>query len=98
MLRFLGVRIPQTAVAFLLATFVVFGLAYIAPGDRVSAAPETVGLSETDAAAMRAELGLDRPFWEQYFDFLRGLRAFDLGTSTTGVPVTSLVGLSLIHI
>lgn len=95
MLRFLGVRIPQMAVAFLLATFVVFGLAYAAPGDRVSAAPETVGLSETDAAAMRTELGLDRPFWEQYVDFLRGLRTFDLGTSTAGVPVASLVGAAL---
>ena len=31
--------------------------------------------------AVRHQLGLDRPLWEQYFDFLGNLATFDFGTS-----------------
>lgn len=85
-------RVPQLAVAFLLATLVIFGLAFAAPGDRISALPDETPLSQTDVDAMRTELGLNRPFWEQYLDFLRGVATFELGTSASGTPVTSAIG------
>lgn len=43
-------------------------------------------------AQMRAALGIDRPFWQQYADFVAGALHGDLGTSfRTGQPVWAMV-------
>lgn len=43
-------------------------------------------------AEMRKALGIDRPFWEQYLDFMAGLLKGDLGTSfRTGQPVWDMI-------
>jgi peptide/nickel transport system permease protein len=61
-------------------TVVVFSLLQLIPGDPattilgVQARPESV-------AALRHELGLDRPLWEQYLRYMRNVVTFDLGTS-----------------
>lgn len=68
-----------------------FALIHLTPGDPVvamlgeSAAP-------ADVAAMRHELGLDRPLWRQYMAFLDGLAHGNLGESISmHEPVTRLI-------
>jgi peptide/nickel transport system permease protein len=64
----------------------------ILPGDVAqiilgqSATPETL-------AALRAELGMDRPWYVRYFDWLGNLATGDLGTSKAGgASISSLIG------
>ena len=58
----------------------VFAFLHLVPGD-----PVDVMLGETarpaDKAALRTELGLDRPVWDQYVSYLGGLAHGDLGRS-----------------
>jgi len=59
---------------------VVFVVLRVMPGDPVDAivgpkAPESV------KEKLRHELGLDKPLWEQYVDYLSGLLKGDMGTS-----------------
>lgn len=69
----------------------VFVMLRVAPGDPVSAA---VGgrLSEEELDRRRATLGLDRPLWEQYFDYLGDIVRLDFGETTSdNIPVTDLI-------
>lgn len=75
----------------LLASLVIFLLIEAAPGDPAeimlgtSAQPDTL-------AALRAELGLDRPLMVRYAHWLGGVMTGDLGQSYTyGVAVTELI-------
>ncbi len=70
---------------------IVFFLLHLMPGD-----PVEVMLGETaapaDRAALRQELGLDRPIHEQYLTFMGGLARGDLGMSIHARrPVASIV-------
>jgi len=70
---------------------IVFGLRFIAPGK-----PENVLLppdvSEATRQEVAAELGLDQPLYQQYFDYLVGLPFGDMGTSlTTRTPASDRV-------
>ena len=62
------------------ASFVIFGVLEILPGDAAqtmlgtSATPETV-------AALAHKLGLDKPFWLRYFDWISGALTGDFGLS-----------------
>lgn len=48
----------------------------------------SVGATDADIAAAAARLGVDRPIWEQYVDYLRQLVTLDLGQSFTNrLPV-----------
>ncbi|MHB8605294.1 MAG: ABC transporter permease [Thermoplasmatota archaeon] len=75
----------------ILVTF-VFVLLHIAPGDPVLAiAPPAA--PEATIEALRHQLGLDRPLWVQYLEYLRGLATLHLGQSLTvrGVEVTQRI-------
>lgn len=58
----------------------VFLLLHLIPGDPVDLMLGDQALA-TDRQAMRAALGLDRPLWQQYTDYLGGLLHGDLGAS-----------------
>lgn len=64
----------------LAVSFIVFSLLYITPGDP---AQMMLGENATPGAvtAMRAELGLDKPFFTQYFNYLFKLIQLDIGKS-----------------
>lgn len=66
----------------LAASFVVFMALGFAPGDPVA---QILGQRATDAqrAAMRAQLGLDRPLLVRYWDWLTGVPHGDFGMSLT---------------
>src|SRR5918998_4360077 len=73
-------RLAQMIPVLFGITLVAFALLQLIPGDPVQtmlglqARPESV-------AALRHELGLDRPLWEQYLRYLGNVATFDLGQS-----------------
>ncbi len=89
--RFILRRLAQMIPVLLGITVIVFALLQFIPGDPavtmlgVQARPESV-------AALRHELGLDRPLWEQYLRYLRNIATLDLGQSLKfKVSVASLL-------
>ena len=80
---------------FLIISFMIFSLLYITPGDPVLlmlGSGDTQSVSQEQYDAVRAELGLDKPFFERYMDFITGAVTGDLGTSyITGEDVFDTV-------
>lgn len=69
-------------------SFLVFAAMYVLPGDAVDSMLAERGASAEDLARLRAQLGLDDPFFVQYGRFIARLVQGDLGSSiTTGRPV-----------
>ena len=93
MLAFFIFRRLIFALATLLgATVVVFLVTDILPGDPAQVILG-VNAAEDTLAALREQMGLNRPVVVRYLDWLGALAQFDLGTSYTySVPVTELVG------
>jgi len=61
---------------------VIFVLLRLAPGNMVDILFSTGGyVSESDKQAIMKELGIDRPVWVQYLDWLRDLLTGNLGKS-----------------
>lgn len=90
-LRLLGV-VPQLA----LVSALVFLLTYLVPG---SPAAVLLGSRATPEgiAALEARLGLDRPAWIQFQDWVSGVVRGDLGTSWYGGrEVTDVIGQHLL--
>lgn len=86
-LSFLIRRLASTALTLLLVSAVVFGVTQILPGD---AAVMILGEFATpqQLAALSARLGLDQPWYVQYFRWIGGLLTGDWGTSmATSQPV-----------
>jgi peptide/nickel transport system permease protein len=80
LMRYLGMRLLLTIPMLLILLTVVFIVMRVIPGDPVSAmlgdhAPVKF------VAEKKHELGLDKPIWEQYIDYLAQLSRFDLGRS-----------------
>lgn len=89
--HFIARRLAQMVPVLLGITIVVFGLLQLIPGDPATtilgmqARPDSV-------AALRRELGLDRPLWEQYLRYMGNLARLDLGDSIKfKVSVASLL-------
>lgn len=91
------VRRLAAGVAILAAvSVIVFVGTEILPGD---AATAILGRDATPAAvaAMRQQLGLDRPVVVQYTSWVEGLLHGDLGQSlTAGAPVSQLIGTRIV--
>jgi peptide/nickel transport system permease protein len=81
-----------TLIATLIATSaVVFVVMEILPGDPAIVMLGTEAQPET-LAALRRELGLDKPAWARYLTWVGGLASGDLGISQTyRVPVAGLI-------
>jgi peptide/nickel transport system permease protein len=90
--QYLAARLGSAVPTLLVVSALVFALIRLAPGG-----PEQVFLGEQgsaeEVARLRVQLGLDRPWPVQYWQWLgRALRG-DLGRSfQTGTPVTALIG------
>ena len=92
MFKFFVLRILTTIPVLVLVTFVVFGLVLLIPGDPAAtiAGPDA---TVAEVAAVRERLGLDRPVLVQYWDWVTGALAGDLGTSLyTSRPVATSIG------
>lgn len=91
MRRFLVRRLISFAATMSVAAAIVFAVMELLPGDPaevmlgVTAQPDTL-------AALRAELGLDKPAGERFLAWIGGLLTGDFGRSYTyGVPVRELI-------
>ncbi|GAA5233251.1 ABC transporter permease [Verticiella sediminum] len=89
--RFLGNRLLQFVPVILLATFIVFGLMQLVPGDiAVTLAGENA--SQARIAEIRGLYGLDRPMLVQYGDWLWNALHGDLSRSIlSGAPVLDTI-------
>lgn len=90
-LRFFGRRLGQIVPVVLLATFLVYGLMQLVPGDpAVTLAGDNA--SPARIAEIREQYGLDRPFLLQYATWLGKAAQGDLSRSLlTGVPVRQAI-------
>jgi len=93
-------RAVQAAAVVLLVSTACFAIVQSLPGDigfRIAAG--RYGYDQVTAAsadAVRHELGLDRPAWQQLLDWLGDLLSLNLGTSlVTGASVRTELGLYL---
>lgn len=95
MLRYALRRIPSALLVLAVASVLVFAVPRLAEGDAADVLAGPDASAET-RAAVRAELGLDKPVVSQYFDWVGGLLTGDLGTSfTRKQPVSEAVGAAL---
>lgn len=95
MLSFIGRRLGYSLLILLGVTFITYLLLFMLPADPArqiagrSATPEVV-------AGIRAQLGLDQPFYQQYAQYLGKLLQGDLGRSyIQRSQVTELIGSRL---
>ena len=91
MLRYIGRRLLQIIPVFFGATFLIFAMVYLMPGDPVAALGGDKGLTEAAAARIREEHNLDKPFWMQYLLYLKGIFTLDFGNTFSGRPVTEVM-------
>jgi peptide/nickel transport system permease protein len=80
MAAYLARRLMESVLILLGITLVTFFLLYVLPADPVR---QIAGRSATPEAVenIRRQLGLDQPFWVQYWRYLSGLLQGDLGRS-----------------
>ncbi|KSU77591.1 peptide/nickel transport system permease protein [Pseudarthrobacter enclensis] len=96
MIRFLARRTAALVTAVLLASFVVFLIPYLTPGDPVRKIirSRVAGdvIDDSSVQALSAELGLHDPLWKQYLGWLGNLAGGDMGLShTSRTPVIDQV-------
>jgi len=88
---FLVRRLIGLALTLVAASLVVFLVLQVLPGDPASLMLDTSARPDT-LAALRHQLGLDRPAWVRYVTWIFGLVTGDFGTSYTySVPVAELI-------
>jgi len=91
MARYIGRRLLQTIPVFFGATFLIFAMVYLMPGNPVLALGGDKGLDPTTIAKIEAQFNLDQPFWMQYLLYLKGLVTFDFGQTFSGRPVSEVM-------
>ncbi len=95
MLSFIARRLIQTFIVLIIVTFIVFLLLQLIPGDP---ARTMLGIeaSAQDVAALRSQLGLDRPMMLQFGSWLIHVLQGDLGKSIQfHQPVSHLIAKRL---
>jgi peptide/nickel transport system permease protein len=93
--RYLAKRLLVAAPSLLIASLIVFTLPRLIPGDVVALMLEEKAYAK-DLEEMRAKLGLNRPIYVQYFEWLSRVARGDLGESLwTRRPVLEEIGRRL---
>lgn len=90
-IAFLRARLARLVVVLVALTGFTFLMMHLAPGDP---ARLVAGLDANDQVveATRAQLGLDRPMWEQFLSYVQGVLTGDMGNSfATSEPVTDVI-------
>ncbi|MER5184737.1 ABC transporter permease [Streptomyces sp. NPDC002896] len=85
-------RIPSALLVLLLASFLIFAILRLVPGDAAEslAGPDA---SQASVDAIRHQLGLDQPWFTQYATWIGDLLHGDLGPSySIGGQVADLIG------
>jgi peptide/nickel transport system permease protein len=91
-LKLVGQRLGFGLGILLVISLIIFFMLELLPGDMAQAVLGQ-GATEENLAALRREMGLDRPALVRYFDWLGGAIFFDFGTSAiTGERVSTVIG------
>src|SRR5947209_15689245 len=75
-------RLIQAVPTFLIAMAVVFFAIRLVPGDQLTQLIGEQVVGKADRAALKRQLGLDKPLPTQYWDSLTALLRGDLGKGT----------------
>jgi len=62
-------------------TFIVFAMVSLAPGNAINLMLGSESANAANIERIRAELGLDKPWYEQYWRYMKGLFTGDMGRS-----------------
>ena len=82
MRTYVAQRLAIAVLTLLGMSVVIFALLRLAPGDIVDILFSTAGyVSPAEKQAIMKELGLDRPYWAQYLDWMRQIFVGELGKS-----------------
>lgn len=85
-------RLSLGALLLLAASALIFGLTEVLPGDAAQAILGQAATPES-LANLRAEMGLDRPAFTRYFEWLGGILTGDMGNALTNkLPIGEQVG------
>ncbi|MDL2091518.1 dipeptide ABC transporter permease DppB [Proteus mirabilis] len=88
MLQFILQRLGLVIPTFIGITLLTFIFVHLIPGDPVMIMAGERGLSPERHTYLMAELGLDKPLWQQYLNYLNGIMHGDLGISLKSrIPV-----------
>lgn len=91
----LGKRLIALVPLLAIVSLATFSLVFLIPGDPAHRIAGE-GATEAQVEAVRADLGLDRPAYEQFATFLGNLMQGDLGTSYTfRTPVWDMISTRL---
>ena len=84
-------RISLGVLLLLAASALIFGLTEVLPGDAAQAILGQAATAE-NLANLRAEMGLDRPAYTRYFEWLGGIVTGDMGNALTNkLPIAEQV-------
>ncbi|WP_299730292.1 ABC transporter permease [uncultured Tateyamaria sp.] len=81
-LKLVAERLGIGLLLLLAASALIFGLTEVLPGDAAQAVLGQ-GATEENLANLRAEMGLDRPAFTRYFEWLGGIFTGDMGIALT---------------
>ncbi|MET4047740.1 MULTISPECIES: ABC transporter permease [unclassified Rhodococcus (in: high G+C Gram-positive bacteria)] len=91
MLWYIGRRLLQMVPVFIGATFLIYAMVFLLPGDPIAALAGDKAISPAVADQLRARYNLDQPFIVQYLLYLKGIFTFDFGMSFSGRPVSEVL-------
>lgn len=94
MLWYIGRRFLQLIPVFLGATFLIYAMVFLTPGDPVLALAGEKAADPEVLDAIREQYNLDKPFIVQYLMFLGGIFQGDLGMTFSGRRVTEVLAES----
>lgn len=90
--RFIGGRVVGLLATLFVASLVVFGALYAAPGNPLTFLTQGRSMSPEAIATLEAQYHLDDPIWQQYLLWLGGAVQGDFGTSIIyNQPVSSVL-------
>lgn len=84
MARYIGRRLLQLIPVFFGATFLIYAMIYLMPGDHVAALGGDKGLTPAVKLQIEKQYHLDQPLIVQYFYYLKGIFHLDFGRTLRG--------------
>ncbi|HYB41313.1 MAG TPA: ABC transporter permease [Candidatus Methylomirabilis sp.] len=97
MYKYILRRLLLAVPVLVLSSLIVFGLMRVMPGDALTALmAESGNVSEKDLAKLRRDLGLDRPYYEQYGIWVWQMVSLNPGYSIfTNEPIAEALGKAI---
>ncbi|MFJ7906383.1 ABC transporter permease [Kitasatospora sp. NPDC096204] len=89
--RFVARRLLQMIPVFFGTTLLIFVMVHALPGDPVAAMWGDKAPDPAQVAALRHQMGFDKPMLQQYFHYMGGLLTGDFGTTLANRPVLDVI-------